>query len=137
MLGENRAPPPRRYRQCCLFKLAFWRLSLSTPKRCHMDLWLARLVLTHHHLHRPQHLPSASITWSKSISIPVNKNHPAVNKHHTADSTILVLVKEARAYYHHRHSGISGTNFSMLVKQTARQLGDWALIRWLIYFHYH
>ncbi len=28
----------------CLFKPTFWRLTLSTPKRCHMDLWSARLV---------------------------------------------------------------------------------------------
>jgi hypothetical protein len=38
---------------------------------------------------------------------PHNNNHPAVNKHSTADSTIFILVKEARAYYYHRHSGIS------------------------------
>ncbi len=36
---------------------------------------------------------------------PLNYNHPAVNKHHRADSTIFVLVLEARPYYHHRHSG--------------------------------
>ncbi len=49
-----------------LFKLAFWRLFLSTLKHCHMDLWLARLVLIHHNLHGLQHLPSANITQSKS-----------------------------------------------------------------------
>jgi hypothetical protein len=38
----------------CLVKLAFWHLTLSTPKRCHMDLWLAWLVLTRHH-HRRLH----------------------------------------------------------------------------------
>jgi hypothetical protein len=43
-----------------LFKPTFWRLTLSTPKRCHMDLWLASLVLTHHHCHRLHLLPSAS-----------------------------------------------------------------------------
>ncbi len=49
-----------------LFKLAFCRLTLSTLKRCHMDLWLAQLVLTHHHLHQLQLLLSANITRSKS-----------------------------------------------------------------------
>jgi hypothetical protein len=48
--------------------------------------------------------------------IPIhNNNHPPVNKHHTSDSTIFVLVYEVRAYYHHRHSGISGTSFSRWV----------------------
>jgi hypothetical protein len=51
---------------------------------------------------------------------PLNNNHPAVNKHHTADCTIFVLVQEARSFYHHRHGWISGTNFSIRVKQTAR-----------------
>ncbi len=45
--------------QGCLFKLTFWCLTLSTPKHCHMDLWLARLVLTHHHHHQLHQLPSA------------------------------------------------------------------------------
>jgi hypothetical protein len=34
-----------------LFKHTFWRLTLSTRKRCHMNLWSAWLVLTHHHHH--------------------------------------------------------------------------------------
>jgi hypothetical protein len=42
------------------FKLAFYSLTLSAPKRCHMDLWLSRLVLTHHHHHWHQQLPSAT-----------------------------------------------------------------------------
>ncbi len=45
-------PPLTEWALGCLFKPFFWRLALSTPKRCHMDLWLARLVLIHHHLHR-------------------------------------------------------------------------------------
>ncbi len=51
---------------------------------------------------------------------PLNNNHAAVDKHHTADNTIFVLVQEARAYYHHRHGWISGTNFSIWIKQTVR-----------------
>ncbi len=43
------------------FKLAYYRLTLSTPKRCYMDLWLARLVLTHHYHHRLHQLPSATL----------------------------------------------------------------------------
>jgi hypothetical protein len=35
-----------------LFKLYFWRLTLSSPKQCHMDLWSARLVLTHPYCHQ-------------------------------------------------------------------------------------
>jgi hypothetical protein len=49
VLGENQAPPPSAWALGRLFKPTFWRLTLSTPKRCHMDLWSARLVLTHHH----------------------------------------------------------------------------------------
>ncbi len=30
-------------------------------KRCQMDLWSARLVLTHHHLHQHHQLPSATL----------------------------------------------------------------------------
>ncbi len=45
-------PPPAVWALSRLFKPTFWRISLSTLKGCHMDLWLARLVLTHHHLHR-------------------------------------------------------------------------------------
>jgi hypothetical protein len=53
----------QRYRHWVpFFKLTFWRLTLSTPKFCHMDLWLARLVLTHHHLHWHQ-LPSATFLY--------------------------------------------------------------------------
>jgi hypothetical protein len=33
-----------------------------------------------------------------------------VNKHHTADCTDFVLVKERRTYYDHRHSGLDETN---------------------------
>jgi hypothetical protein len=51
-----------------LFKLAFWRLTLSTSKRCHMDLWLAQLVLTHHHLHRLYQLPSATLPGDRVSS---------------------------------------------------------------------
>jgi hypothetical protein len=55
-----------------LFKLAFWCLTLNTTKGCHMDLWFARLVLTHHYFWL-QHLPSASFTRSKSKQlIPFN-----------------------------------------------------------------
>ncbi len=42
-----------------LFKPTFGRLTLSTLKRCHMDLWFARLVLSHYHRHRLHLLPSA------------------------------------------------------------------------------
>ncbi len=60
-LGENRAPPLQIEVPDGLFKLAFWRLTLSTPKRCHMDLCLAQLFLTHHHHHRLQLLPFATL----------------------------------------------------------------------------
>ncbi len=45
-------PPPPVWALGRLFKPSFWRLTLSTPKCCHMDLWLAQLVLTHHHHYR-------------------------------------------------------------------------------------
>ncbi len=47
-------PPPTVRALYCIFKPTFWRLTLSTPKRCHMDLWSAQLALTHHHSHRLQ-----------------------------------------------------------------------------------
>ncbi len=57
VFGENQAYPlpPAGMAMGHLLKLTFRRLTLSTPKRCHMDLWLAWLVLNHHRL---QHLPS-------------------------------------------------------------------------------
>ncbi len=53
-----------------LFKLTFWRLILSTPKCCHIDLWLPRLVLTHHHPHRLHLLPSATSPGVRVSSFP-------------------------------------------------------------------
>ncbi len=49
-------PPPTVWALSHLFKPTFWCLTLSTSKRCHMDLWLAWHVLTHHHCH--WHYPS-------------------------------------------------------------------------------
>ncbi len=58
------SPPPHTDALGYLFKLDFWCLTLSTPKRCHMDLWLAWLVLIHHYYHRIHQLPSATeIRW--------------------------------------------------------------------------
>ncbi len=71
VLGENWAiPPPPQHREAkgSLFKLAFYRQILSTPKCCHMDLGLAGLVLTHHHLHRHQQLPSSPSHWERVSS---------------------------------------------------------------------
>ncbi len=64
--------------------------------------------------------------WKKyipGISIPLYNNQPAVKKHHIVVSAIFVLVQEARGLLqsYSRHRGISGTNFSIRVRQTARQ----------------
>jgi hypothetical protein len=40
-----------------------------------------------------------------------------VNKHHTSDCTVFVLLKEWVAYYDHRHRGIYETNILRTVKQ--------------------
>jgi hypothetical protein len=45
-------PPPAVWALGRLFKPSFWRLTPSTLKRCHMDLWSAWLILTHHHHHQ-------------------------------------------------------------------------------------
>ncbi len=61
-VGWELSPPPAgRGTLGRLFKLAFWCLSLSTPKLCHIDLWLAWLVLIHHYLNRLHQLPSATL----------------------------------------------------------------------------
>ncbi len=49
VVGENSAHLPHIEAPGGLFKLAVYRQILRTPNFCHMDLWLARLVLTHHH----------------------------------------------------------------------------------------
>jgi hypothetical protein len=68
-VGWELSPPtPQVEAPGWLFKLAFWRLTLSILKCCHMDLWLARLVLTHHHLHRLHQLPSAKLTGDRVSS---------------------------------------------------------------------
>ncbi len=59
-VGCEPSPPLKIQALGGLFKLTFWCLTLSSPKRCHMDLWLAWLVLTHHHLHQHHQLPSAT-----------------------------------------------------------------------------
>ncbi len=43
---------PLQYGHLTAYLTPFFRLNPQTPKRCHMDLWLARLVLTHLHLHQ-------------------------------------------------------------------------------------
>jgi hypothetical protein len=48
-------------------------LTLSTPKHCHMDLWLVRLVLTHH-LKRLHQLPSATAPGDKVSSFFFNSS---------------------------------------------------------------
>ncbi len=48
--------------------LYFYRLTLSTPKRCHMDLRKTWLVLTHHYHHQHQQLPSS--TSQERVSSP-------------------------------------------------------------------
>ncbi len=69
VVGKNQPPPPQVYATGRLFKLAFWCLTLSTLKRYHMDLWLAWLILTHHHLHWLQHLPSANFMEQEWIAL--------------------------------------------------------------------
>ncbi len=57
------------------------------------------------------------------ISIPLYNIQQAVNKHHTADSAIFCLSIGSNRPI--RHRGISGTNFSIRVKQTTRQYQLW------------
>ncbi len=46
------SPPfPAMDRHWTAYLILTFGLNPQTPKRCHMDLWLARLVLTHLHLH--------------------------------------------------------------------------------------
>jgi hypothetical protein len=49
-----------------LFKPTFWHFTLSTPKRCHMDLWSAQLVLTSSSSPTP-FLPSPGVRVSNSF----------------------------------------------------------------------
>ncbi len=49
------SPPPLQYGHWTTYLTPFLRLNPQIPKRCHMDLWLARLVLTHLHLHQHRH----------------------------------------------------------------------------------
>jgi hypothetical protein len=49
--GQSDGPYPPAVWALSLFKETFWRLTLSTLECCHMDLWSAQLVLTHHHRH--------------------------------------------------------------------------------------
>jgi hypothetical protein len=55
---------------------------------------------------------------------PILQHPTSSQKHHTADSVIscLTIGSERPTYYSHRHRGISGTNFSIRVKQIARQV---------------
>jgi hypothetical protein len=68
------------------------------------------------------------LSWSwkciPNISIPLNINHQAVNKNHTADSTIFCLsrYKSKRPFTIIDIEGYPEPNFSIQVKQTARQL---------------
>ncbi len=67
------------------------------------------------------------LSWYRKcpdVSIPLYNIQQAVNKHHTADSVIFCLSigSERPTYYSPRHRGISGTNFSIRVKQMARQV---------------
>ncbi len=61
-VGWGPSPPPLPAVKAMgdLFKPTFWHWTLSTQKRCIMNLWLAQLVLTHHHCHRLHLLPSAT-----------------------------------------------------------------------------
>jgi hypothetical protein len=64
-----RTEPPLQVKALgCLFKLNFWRLTISIPKRCHMDLWLDRHVFTYHNLHRHHQLPSATLPGDRVSS---------------------------------------------------------------------
>ncbi len=56
--GWEPAPPPSplQYWHWVAYLTPFLRLNPQTLKRCHMDLWLACLVLIH--LHRHHHHPS-------------------------------------------------------------------------------
>jgi hypothetical protein len=48
------SPPPPAVWHWVAYLTPFFRLNPQTLKRCHMDLWLARLVLIHlHHRHHP------------------------------------------------------------------------------------
>jgi hypothetical protein len=60
--------PPQVEAQGRLFKLAFWHLTFSALKHCHMALWLAQLALTHHHPHRLHQLPSAMLPGDRVSS---------------------------------------------------------------------
>jgi hypothetical protein len=52
-------PPSIERHRVAYLNWLFYLQILSTPNHCHMDLWLARLVLTHHHRHHHQQLPSS------------------------------------------------------------------------------
>ncbi len=72
--GQSDGPYPPAVWALSLFKQTFWRLTLSTLECCHMDLWSAQLVLTHHHRHHlhpsllHQHLKS-SVSNSFILSV--------------------------------------------------------------------
>jgi hypothetical protein len=51
------------------------------------------------------------------VKYPLSSPSMQVNKHHTSDSTVFVLVQERVAYYDHRHSGIYKTNILQVIKQ--------------------
>jgi hypothetical protein len=51
------APPPPAVQDWVAYLTTLSGLNPQTPLRCHMDLWLACLVLTHLHLHQHQHRP--------------------------------------------------------------------------------
>ncbi len=58
------APPPCSTGQSQLFNPCFPGLNLR-HRRCHMDLWLAILVLIHHRPHQPRHHPLLQLQdWS-------------------------------------------------------------------------
>ncbi len=51
------------------------------------------------------------------ILIPLNNIIKQVNKHHTADCTVFVLVQERVAYYHHRHRRDTRNQYSPRLNQ--------------------
>ncbi len=50
----------------------FYRQILSTLSLCHMDLWLAWLVLTHHHRHCHQQLPSSRSPRGRLVTLLIS-----------------------------------------------------------------